>query len=477
MPAVKMKAKTTTTCTKDGNYPHVSQKSNKISKLPLSMIRVTNEKENLDISCQTSQNDFCNNEESSKDHDNKGDIGQSCPSFNGCTDSMGQNCLLFNGCTDSVIVRDSLPSSPSSSAENMLTYFDDSPHYANCDQFEDDNREQITREPQVDVNYFDNFQMPDVLDSYVYDVYRASFPSDGVTVFDDSQSYCLSDILLTETNLINGHTEGDWDFETLEETIGAANLHFGGLYEEFQQLPGSSFFNFASHQATLFTEELHVNSSQIGSDRIDNNDQEIFVENFLELSGEANNKLPALISQETSKKKKVTLVLDLDETLVHSTLGKCDGADFTYQMVCNNACSSVSVRKRPFLEEFLEKVAEMFEIIIFTASKSVYSEKLLDILDPDKKFFARRVYRESCSWKDQRCVKDLTVLGIDLAKVFIVDNTPEVFSLQVNNGIPIKSWYDDPMDAALISLLPFLEKLVDVEDVRPIIAEEYGARI
>lgn len=95
-------------------------------------------------------------------------------------------------------------------------------------------------------------------------------------------------------------------------------------------------------------------------------------------------------------------------------------------MVCNNACSSVSVRKRPFLQEFLEKVAEMFEIIIFTASKSVYSEKLLDILDPDKKFFARRVYRESCSWKDQRCVKDLTVLGIDLAKVFIVDNTPEV---------------------------------------------------
>jgi len=48
-----------------------------------------------------------------------------------------------------------------------------------------------------------------------------------------------------------------------------------------------------------------------------------------------------------------------------------------------------------------------------------------------------------------------------------------VFRLQVNNGIPIESWFDDPSDSALISLLPFLEKLVDVDDVRPIIAEKF----
>jgi len=49
----------------------------------------------------------------------------------------------------------------------------------------------------------------------------------------------------------------------------------------------------------------------------------------------------------------------------------------------------------------------------------------------------------------------------------------QVFRLQVNNGIPIESWFDDPSDSALISLLPFLEKLVDVDDVRPIIAEKF----
>lgn len=44
----------------------------------------------------------------------------------------------------------------------------------------------------------------------------------------------------------------------------------------------------------------------------------------------------------------------------------------------------------------------------------------------------------------------------------------------MNNGIPINSWFDDPTDCALISLLPFLETLVDAEDVRPIIAKRFG---
>lgn len=52
----------------------------------------------------------------------------------------------------------------------------------------------------------------------------------------------------------------------------------------------------------------------------------------------------------------------------------------------------------------------------------------------------------------------------------------QVFRLQVNNGIPIKSWFDDPSDSALISLLPFLETLVDADDVRPIIAKRFGKK-
>lgn len=52
----------------------------------------------------------------------------------------------------------------------------------------------------------------------------------------------------------------------------------------------------------------------------------------------------------------------------------------------------------------------------------------------------------------------------------------QAFGFQVDNGIPIESWFDDPTDQALLSLLPFLESLVQVEDVRPIIAERFNLR-
>lgn len=116
----------------------------------------------------------------------------------------------------------------------------------------------------------------------------------------------------------------------------------------------------------------------------------------------------------------------LTETLIHSTTDQCDSADFTIQIFLDKEYT-VYVRKRPFLREFLAVVSQMFEIIIFTASKRIYAEKLLDVLDPDNKLFSRRVYRESCIIQDNTYTKDLTVLGIDLAKVFIIDNSPQVF--------------------------------------------------
>ncbi|XP_044357125.1 CTD small phosphatase-like protein 2 isoform X2 [Triticum aestivum] len=141
--------------------------------------------------------------------------------------------------------------------------------------------------------------------------------------------------------------------------------------------------------------------------------------------------------------KHVTLVLDLDETLVHSTLDHCDISDFSIQVFFNMKDHTVHVRQRPHLKMFLEK----------------------------------RIYRESCIFSDGSYTKDLTILGVHLAKVAIIDNTPQVFQLQVDNGIPIKSWFDDPADQELVELLPFLETLVDAEDVRPLISKTFHGTV
>ncbi|KAI3764173.1 hypothetical protein L2E82_14176 [Cichorium intybus] len=192
---------------------------------------------------------------------------------------------------------------------------------------------------------------------------------------------------------------------------------------------------------------------------------QMFIRNFLDFS-----EMP----QELKEPKSITLVLDLDETLVHSSLEHCDDADFSFQVFSSLKEQTVYVKQRPYLRAFLEKVAEMFHVVIFTASQSIYAKQLLDILDPNGNIISRRAYRESCILTDGSYTKDLTVLGVDLAKIAIIDNSPQVFRLQVNNGIPIKSWFDDPTDCALITLLPFLETLVDAEDVRPIIAKRFG---
>ncbi|OEL34873.1 CTD small phosphatase-like protein 2 [Dichanthelium oligosanthes] len=195
---------------------------------------------------------------------------------------------------------------------------------------------------------------------------------------------------------------------------------------------------------------------------------------------------PSRLTKTPARTKHVTLVLDLDdsltyfsyaETLVHSTLDHCDNADFTLEVFFNMKNHTVYVRKRPYLKMFLEKVAQMFELVIFTASQRIYAEQLIDRIDPDGKYISRRIYRESCLFSDGCYTKDLTILGVDLAKVAIIDNTPQVFQLQVDNGIPIKSWFDDPSDQELVELLPFLESLMDAEDVRPIISKTFHDKL
>ncbi|KDO78049.1 hypothetical protein CISIN_1g011481mg [Citrus sinensis] len=256
----------------------------------------------------------------------------------------------------------------------------------------------------------------------------------------------------------------------LEDTAKSSNTIDVKSHEvaSIEQDNGSLYL--AINQMKSFNQESDVNAN---SDQAQHFDPQFFIKYLPELSDIANFR-PTASPKETQGRKSVTLVLDLDETLVHSTLEYCDDADFTFTVFFNMKEHTVYVKQRPHLKTFLERVAEMFEVVIFTASQSIYAAQLLDILDPDGKLISRRVYRESCIFSDGTYTKDLTVLGVDLAKVAIIDNSPQVFRLQVNNGIPIESWFDDPSDCSLISLLPFLDILADAEDVRPIIAKTFG---
>lgn len=211
-------------------------------------------------------------------------------------------------------------------------------------------------------------------------------------------------------------------------------------------------------------------------EEFDDFDPYFFMKNLPDLSSVVPTFRHMLLPKQTRSCPPTTLVLDLDETLVHSTLEPCDDADFTFPVNFNLKEHTIYVRCRPFLNDFLERVAGLFEIIIFTASQSIYAEQLLNVLDPKRRIFRHRVYRESCVFVEGNYLKDLSVLGRDLSRVIIIDNSPQAFGFQVDNGIPIESWFDDRSDQELLLLLPFLESLIGVEDVRPVISKRYNLR-
>ena len=140
-----------------------------------------------------------------------------------------------------------------------------------------------------------------------------------------------------------------------------------------------------------------------------------------------------------------TLVLDLDETLVH----------FFYTP------SGGTFLIRPYCFQFLSKMSKYFETVIFTAAMKEYADSILDLIDPNKKLIKFRLYRYHTTISGINFVKDLSKLGRDLNKTIIVDNLADNFKLQQNNGIQIGTWIDDMKDTQLNDLGKILVEIVN----------------
>ena len=185
---------------------------------------------------------------------------------------------------------------------------------------------------------------------------------------------------------------------------------------------------------------LNKNASILGSDLTQN---------------EINNspiKIPYL-NQELIKE--FSLVLDLDETLI------------SFKIDENDEGKGI-LRFRPGLDHFLDLVSKYYELIIFTAATKEYADPILDAIESNKLYFDYRLYRQHTIVYNNDFIKDLSKLGRDLSKVIIVDNMPQNFRLQKENGIFIKAfWGEDNYDTALYDLGIILEKIaLEYKDLR-----------
>ncbi|XP_024894748.1 CTD small phosphatase-like protein [Pteropus alecto] len=161
---------------------------------------------------------------------------------------------------------------------------------------------------------------------------------------------------------------------------------------------------------------------------------------------------------------KKCVVIDLDETLVHSSFKPISNADFIVPVEIDGTIHQVYVLKRPHVDEFLQRMGQLFECVLFTASLAKYADPVADLLDRWGVFRAR-LFRESCVFHRGNYVKDLSRLGRELSKVIIVDNSPASYIFHPENAVPVQSWFDDMTDTELLDLIPFFEGLSREDDV------------
>ena len=183
-------------------------------------------------------------------------------------------------------------------------------------------------------------------------------------------------------------------------------------------------------------------------------------------SNKLNNKEELLLPpKEKEFENKKTLILDLDETLVHSSFTPFEKNDIVLEVDFEGVIYKIYVLVRPFAKEFLNNVSKYFEVVIFTASIPKYASPLLNILDTEKNI-KHRLYREDCTYINGLFIKDLKRLNRPLKDLIIVDNSPLAYAFNAENGLPIKTWYDNRNDTELNKILPLLIFLSNVKDVR-----------
>jgi CTD nuclear envelope phosphatase 1 len=147
---------------------------------------------------------------------------------------------------------------------------------------------------------------------------------------------------------------------------------------------------------------------------------------------------PSYLKLDASVKHQKTLILDLDETLIHSMSKGGRNSGHMVEVRLNTASLGMGsapggaaqhpilywVNKRPYCDEFLRRICKWFNLVIFTASVQEYADPVIDWLEAERKFFSARYYRQHCTYRQGAYIKDLSSVEPDLSKVMILDNSP-----------------------------------------------------
>ena len=187
------------------------------------------------------------------------------------------------------------------------------------------------------------------------------------------------------------------------------------------------------------------------------------------------------LKTEKSENKKL-LILDLDETLIHSDLDfVLKDKNINYDKILyfdsdEEKNIPLPLIIRPGIYEFLDYASENFDLVVFTASDQDYADTIINYIEKEKKYFKMRLYRNNCIFIEPGLyIKDLRIFNSwkKMEDIIIIDNSLFSFANQLNNGILITSFFDDKDDTFLNNVKDYLEYIKNEKDIREINKESF----
>ncbi|KAH7410305.1 hypothetical protein DE146DRAFT_644476 [Phaeosphaeria sp. MPI-PUGE-AT-0046c] len=158
----------------------------------------------------------------------------------------------------------------------------------------------------------------------------------------------------------------------------------------------------------------------------------------------------AVRAEEDTKKrllnsKKLTLIVDLDQTVIHTTCERTvaewqadpenpnydavkdvQGFQLADDNVSNVAANWYYVKMRPGLKDFFDRMSTIYEMHVYTMATRAYAEAIMKIIDPDRKYFGDRILSRDENYTDK--LKNLTRLFYqNTAMVVIIDDRADVW--------------------------------------------------
>ncbi|EHA98770.1 hypothetical protein GW7_03722 [Heterocephalus glaber] len=155
----------------------------------------------------------------------------------------------------------------------------------------------------------------------------------------------------------------------------------------------------------------------------------------LMVSSEQAEKLGKEDQQRLHRNRKLVLMVDLDQTLIHTTEQHCPQMSnkgiFHFQL--GRGEPMLHTRLRPHCKDFLEKIAKLYELHVFTFGSRLYAHTIAGFLDPEKKLFSHRILsRDECidPFSKTGNLKNLFPCGDSM--VCIIDDREDVWKFAPN---------------------------------------------